>query len=52
MRTGGISTKNVRNRLLISREDVKACRRNGLYTNIFFISIKYLYKIFEFKIWR
>lgn len=50
MRTGGISTKNVRNRLLISREDVKACRRNGLYTNIFFISIKYLYKIFEFKI--
>ena len=52
MRTGGISTKNVKNRLLISREDVKACRRNGLYTNIFFISIKYLYKIFEFKIWR
>ena len=50
MRTGGISTKNVKNRLLISREDVKACRRNGLYTNIFFISIKYLYKIFEFKI--
>ena len=49
-RTGGISTKNVKNRLLISREDVKACRRNGLYTNIFFISIKYLYKIFEFKI--
>lgn len=50
MRTGGISTKSVKNRLLISREDVKACRRNGLYTNIVFISVKYLYKIFEFKI--
>lgn len=50
MRTGGISTKSVKNRLLISREDVKACRRNGLYTNIAFISVKYLYKIFEFKI--
>ena len=50
MRTGGISTKSVKNRLLISREDVKACRRNGLYTNIAFISVKYLYKVFEFKI--
>ena len=50
MRTGGISTRSARNRMLISREDVKACRRNGLYSNLFFISVKYLYKIFEFKI--
>lgn len=49
MRTGGISTKNMRNRLLITREDVKACRRYGLYTNVLFISVKYIYKIFEFK---
>lgn len=49
MRTGGISTKNFKNRLLITREDVRACRRNGLYTNVFFIAVKYLYKIFEFK---
>lgn len=49
MRTGGISTKNSRNRWLISRENVMACRRNGLYTNIGLISIKYLYKIFELR---
>lgn len=49
MRTGGVSTKNIKNRILITREDVKACRRYGLYTNMAFISIKYLYKIFEFK---
>ena len=49
MRTGGVSTKNFRNRLLITREDVKACKRYDLYTNVFFISVKYIYKVFEFK---
>lgn len=49
MRTGGVSTKSIKNRILITKEDVKACKRYGLYTNMFFISIKYLYKIFEFK---
>lgn len=48
MRTGGVSTKNIRNRLLITKEDVRACRAYGLYTNKLFISLKYLYKIFEF----
>lgn len=49
MRTGGVSTKSIKNRILITKEDVKACKRYGLYTNMFFISTKYLYKIFEFK---
>lgn len=49
MRTGGVSTRNLRNRLLITREDVKACRRYGLYTNVLFVSVKYLYKMFEFR---
>lgn len=49
MLTGGMSTKNYRNRMLITKEDVKACRRNGLYTNLIMVSCKYLYKIFEFK---
>ena len=48
MRIGGVSTKNVKNRILIAREDVKACRKYGVYTNIFFISLKYFYKIFGF----
>ncbi len=48
MRTGGISTKSLKNRILITGEDVKACRRNGMYTNTLFISVKYFYKIFGF----
>jgi hypothetical protein len=50
MRVGGLSTRNVRSRLLITKEDVLACRRNGMYTNILFISCKYIVKIFEFKL--
>lgn len=49
MRVGGVSTKNVKNRILITREDVKACRRYGLYTNVLMVSLKYMYKVFEFK---
>lgn len=52
MRVGGISTRNIPNRVLISREDVKACRQNGIYTNLLFICFKYLYKVFEFRWWR
>lgn len=50
MRVGGMSTKNVSHRLLINKEDVKACRRYGLKTNRLLICMKYLYKIFEFKL--
>ena len=49
MRTGGVSTRSMRNRLLGTKEDVRACRDNGLYTNIFIISLKYFKKIFEYK---
>lgn len=48
MRTGGISTGSIKHRLLISKEDVKACRNNGMYTNMAFICVKYFTKIFEF----
>ena len=50
MRTGGASNTNVRSRLTLIEEDVKACRENGIYTNRFFIMLKFLYKIFEFRI--
>lgn len=49
MLTGGMSTRSYRNRLLITKEDVKACRSNGLYTNLPMVSCKYLYKIFEYR---
>lgn len=50
MRTGGASTKNIRSRMILIKEDVKACRDNGVYTNSFFISLKFFYKIFEFRL--
>lgn len=51
MRVGGVSTRNFKNRLVISREDVKACLQNGLYTNLFLVCFKYVYKVFEFRWW-
>lgn len=50
MRIGGTSTRNVQSRITLIKEDVKACRDNGVYTNSFFISLKFLYKIFEFRL--
>lgn len=44
MRTGGESA----NRMLLNKETVLACKRNGIRTNIFILSLKYFYKIFEY----
>ena len=49
MRTGGVSTASLKNRILITREDVKACRTYGMYTCLPMVCVKYLTKIFEFK---
>lgn len=48
MRTGGMSTQSFKHRILTTKEDIKACRTNGMYTNVIFICVKYLSKIFEF----
>ena len=48
MRTGGMSTKSVRNRLQLTVEDAKACRENGMYSNFLLCSCKYITKFFEF----
>lgn len=48
MRTGGASTKNISHRLLLTKEDAYACRKNGIYSNIIFCSVKYFTKVFEF----
>ena len=50
MRTGGASTRNVKSRLTLIKENVRACRDNGIYTNELFICLKFFYKIFEFRI--
>jgi len=49
MRTGGVSTENLNSRVTLNKEIVRACRKYGIYTNMFMLSLKYLYKIFELK---
>lgn len=48
MRTGGMSNSSIKNRLLLTKEDARACRKNGIYSNVFLCSFKYFTKVFEF----
>lgn len=48
MRTGGMSTSSISHRLLLTKEDAKACRRYGIYSNFLMCSVKYITKVFEF----
>jgi glycosyltransferase involved in cell wall biosynthesis len=47
MRTGGVSTKNLRHQWIGNKEIVRACRENGLRTNMLLILSKYFTKIFQ-----
>ena len=47
MRTGGASTESMGSRKLIMKEQLRACRENNIYTNIFILSLRYWYKIAE-----
>lgn len=49
MRVGGASTESFKSRVVLNREIVKACRKYGIYTNLFMLSLKYIYKIFELR---
>lgn len=49
MRTGGVSTRNLKSRYILNREIKKACEMNGVYTNMFMLSLKYLIKVFELR---
>lgn len=48
MRAGGISTGGWRNTMLLNWEVLRACRENGIKTNIFKILSKYPAKMLEF----
>ena len=48
MRTGGISTGGWRNTLLLNREVLRACRENGIQTNMLKILSKYPAKLLEY----
>lgn len=47
MRTGGISSSGVKSNIMLNIEIVKACRENGIYTNIFLVLIKIPFKLLE-----
>jgi len=48
MRTGGVSNKNFFSRYILNKEIIKACRENGVKTNMLVLSFKYLSKVFEY----
>jgi len=47
MRAGGVSTRSMRSNWIISREIVRACRENGIPTNLFKVCLKYPVKLME-----
>jgi glycosyltransferase involved in cell wall biosynthesis len=48
MRLGGASTKSIKSIIFDNNKNiVRACRSNGVYTNFFMISFRYIFKIIE-----
>ena len=45
MRTGGISTSGYKSHILITKEHLKAFKENNVKSNIFLLSLRYIYKI-------
>lgn len=45
MRTGGVSTRNLKSNIILNQEILRACRENGIRTNILKIYMKYFRKI-------
>ena len=48
MRTGGVSNKNISSRYTLNKEIIRACKENGVSTNMAILSLKYMRKIFEY----
>lgn len=49
MRIGGISTRNIKSRMILIKENIRACRENGIYTNALFVCSKFIYKLFGLR---
>lgn len=45
MRTGGVSTRNLRSNLILNREILRACAENGIPTNMLKVYSKYFCKV-------
>lgn len=48
MRTGGVSTRAFNSTITINRENFKAFRMNGFYTNYLFLFSRYFIKVFHY----
>lgn len=48
MRAGGVSNANIRSRYILNQEIIRACKENGLHTNMLKLSLKYFNKVFEY----
>ena len=49
MRVGGASTASLRSSLRLNLEIVKACKENGIYTNIVLVLLKIPFKLMELR---
>lgn len=47
MRTGGVSTQNLKSTWILNKEILRACRENNVNTNILKIVSKYIHKVFQ-----
>lgn len=47
MRTGGASTSGIKSHVQIMKDHLKALKKNGVSSNIFMLSLRYFYKIYE-----
>ncbi len=47
MRTGGVSTKSMKSNWILNKEIIRACRENGIKTNMLKVYSKYLVKGFQ-----
>lgn len=47
MRSGGLSNSGFMARVKLNREIVRACKENGLYTNLFLLALKLPIRLFE-----
>lgn len=48
MRLGGVSNRSLYSNYILSREIVRACRENGMQTNMLKVSLKYPLKLMEY----
>ena len=47
MRTGGASTAGLSSRTQIMKDHLRAMKANGIYSNVFLLSLRYVYMVYE-----